>query len=118
MEKVRKNACRPAAKHGFTELVGACADDADRDDLRAVGAKLDLKKGERRPEWLPAGRTLYRGAAVAAGWARPSLGFGIRCELFGQRAHSLAQFVGFLDDERAVEPSQDRRDPVEPLNSP
>ena len=55
---------------------------------------------------------------VADGPIRPSPGFGIRCELFGQRAHSLAQFVGFFDDERPVEPSQDRRDPVKPLNSP
>jgi len=36
------------------------------DDLRAVGAKLGLK-GERRPGWLPAGRTFHRVGVVTAG---------------------------------------------------
>jgi hypothetical protein len=45
-----------AVLRGFTDLVGACADDADRDDLRAAGAKLRLDEAGARPGWLPAGR--------------------------------------------------------------
>jgi hypothetical protein len=41
MEKFRENARRPAVLHGFTDLVGACADDADRDDLRAATRVTD-----------------------------------------------------------------------------
>jgi hypothetical protein len=56
-----------AVLHGFTDLVGACADDADRDDLRAAGARLGLKEARARPEWLPAGRASHRVAVVTVG---------------------------------------------------
>jgi hypothetical protein len=32
----QRDARAAAVLHGFTDLVGACADDADRDDLRAA----------------------------------------------------------------------------------
>ena len=52
---------------GFTDLVGACADDADRDDLRAAGARLGLEEAGARPGWLAAGRAFYRVAGVGTG---------------------------------------------------
>jgi hypothetical protein len=37
----RENARGAADLHGFTDLAGACADDADRDDLRAAARVTD-----------------------------------------------------------------------------
>src|SRR5262249_9021774 len=50
---------RAAVLRGFTDLVGACADAADRDDLRAAGARLGLDEAGARPGWLPGGRAFY-----------------------------------------------------------
>ena len=57
----------PAVLRGFTDLVGACADDADRDDLRAAGAKLGLEEAGARPGWPSAGRAFYQVVGVGAG---------------------------------------------------
>jgi hypothetical protein len=37
----RDRRARSAVLNGFTDLVGACADDADRDDLRAATRVTD-----------------------------------------------------------------------------